>query len=233
MRIAIIISVFLFSVFGCKKDNVDKSSPAEVSNLDLIYSDSTITLIWTDPSDQDFYEIEVSYENDTVNVSKGIESLEIINIEVGINYTFTVKTIDEDGNKSTGLQIQGKIDYRLKYTGDFEFFSYNIRNNYIEVINSDTMIFIGNISIIEGTDSLIQINYRSGDLFTYCINGVTIRPNINPDGKLRSPEIENCTASHFWGEYYGHDSLSMSISIYLSEGLGDWGQIIRGNRVDK
>ncbi len=230
MKVVIILSFFLFFIYGCKKDNIDTSSPAEVSNVNLICGDSTITLVWTDPIDDDLSKIEISYENDTIYVQKGIESLEIINVEAGIYYTFTIKTIDKKGNKSTGFQIQGKIDYRLRYTGDFEFFSYNLDFSYPIEIDNDTMNFLGNITIIEDSDSLIQINYRSENKFAYCADGISIQPKINSKGLLSNSSLFDCDYSKISGKFYGYDSLNISIGIYMSEGLGSWGQNISGKR---
>jgi len=93
------------------------------------------------------------------------------------------------------------------------------------------MTYLGDITLIENSDSLIQINYRpENNFFTYCFDGISIQPKINSKGEI-SKELP-CEYSEITGQFFGHDSLEIYISIYISEGFGGWGQEIYGKRVN-
>ena len=102
-------------------DTSDKTSPAEVTNLQTAALAGAIRLTWTDPADADLWGIEITSDKaiigrsvapipeNAILVPKGQESLKISNLAVGKAYTFTVKTIDESGNKSTGITTTAAI----------------------------------------------------------------------------------------------------------------------------
>lgn len=99
----------------------DSTPPAEVTNLQTAALAGAIRLTWTDPADADLWGIEITsplpivtrsvapIPENAILVPKGQESLKISNLEVGKAYTFTVKTIDESGNKSTGITTTAAI----------------------------------------------------------------------------------------------------------------------------
>jgi uncharacterized Fe-S center protein/chitodextrinase len=86
-------------------DNSDKIAPAEITNLTGVPGDGQITLTWTDPTDNDFSKVEITYSpnNATVDVAKGAQSAIVRGLTNGTPYTFTLKTIDKSGNKSSGV----------------------------------------------------------------------------------------------------------------------------------
>lgn len=93
---------------ACGDDNPDNSDaipPAEVTNLNGVPGDGQVTLNWTDPTDSDFDKVEITYtpNNTTIEVAKGEQSVIVSGLANGTAYTFTVKTIDESGNKSNGV----------------------------------------------------------------------------------------------------------------------------------
>ena len=102
-------------------DTSDKTPPAEVTNLQAAALAGAIRLTWTDPADADLWGIEITSDKEIIGrsvapipenailVPKGQERLKISNLEVGKAYTFTVKTIDESGNKSTGITTTAAI----------------------------------------------------------------------------------------------------------------------------
>ena len=97
-------------------DTSDKTPPAEVGNLQAEALAGAIRLTWTDPADADLWGIEITSEQEIVTrsiapipenaifVAKGQQSRKISNLTVGQSYTFTVKTIDNSGNKSAGIK---------------------------------------------------------------------------------------------------------------------------------
>ena len=105
-------------IIGCNP-NVsaaqDTTPPAEVGNLQAEALAGAIRLTWQDPADEDLWGIEITSQQDIVSrsvaplpknailVAKGEQSRKISNLMVGQSYTFTVKAIDNAGNKSAGI----------------------------------------------------------------------------------------------------------------------------------
>ena len=95
---------------------IDTTAPAEVGNLQAEALAGAIRLTWTDPADEDLWGIEITSEQKIVTrsiapipenaifVAKGQQSRKISNLTVGQSYTFTIKTIDNSGNKSAGIK---------------------------------------------------------------------------------------------------------------------------------
>ena len=83
----------------------DTTPPGEVSDLTADSGSTKITLNWTDPTDDDFNKVEISYNSNTLFVNKGIQSREITGLINGTVYTFIVKTLDNSGNISEGVTI--------------------------------------------------------------------------------------------------------------------------------
>ena len=99
----------------------DSTPPAEVTDLQANALAGAIRLTWQDPADADLWGIEITsplpivtrsaapIPENSILVPKGQERLKISNLEVGKSYTFTVKTIDNSGNKSTGKSTTAAI----------------------------------------------------------------------------------------------------------------------------
>ena len=104
-------------------DTSDKTPPAEVTALQANALAGAIRLTWQDPADADLWGIEITSQQpivsrsiapmpeNTIFVPKGQQSLKISNLVVGKFYTFTVKTIDNSGNKSTGKSTTAAIPF--------------------------------------------------------------------------------------------------------------------------
>ncbi|MFA6402442.1 MAG: DUF4959 domain-containing protein [Salinivirgaceae bacterium] len=104
----VLLGIVLIFLFSCKKETSDPPDtlpPDEVTNLTAIEGNGKITMTWTDPADVDFQKVEITYLSNTIEVNKGVQTNEIIGLTNGTSYSFTVKTIDNSGNKSSGLQI--------------------------------------------------------------------------------------------------------------------------------
>ena len=97
-------------------DTSDKTPPAEVENLQAEALAGAIRLTWQDPADEDLWGIEITSQQKIVTrsvaplpenailVAKGEQSRKLSNLTVGQSYTFTIKTIDNSGNKSAGIK---------------------------------------------------------------------------------------------------------------------------------
>lgn len=103
--------MFLFIAFlsSCEKDEVvDTTPPAQVSDLEVVPGDGEVTLTWTEPADADLENIEISYtpgSNPTLSQAAGLGSVTVAGLTNGTEYTFAVKAVDEDGNKSQAVDI--------------------------------------------------------------------------------------------------------------------------------
>lgn len=236
MRYIVLYALSLFFIISCnteEPEEFDITPPDEVSLLELSSNDSIVRLNWSDPGDDDLREIEVSWETDTVYVTKGIRILEITDLPIGNIFNFLLRTIDETGNKSEGVSIQGGIDYRYNYTGHFEFLSYNdLYNLYAHIfeIEPDSLIWEGAITRIGDMDSMIHIHYRPSNQYPGCTNGITVDLEIEPDGSLYAQA--NCYPFGIDGLFFGYDSLVFVVSNYISEGIGEWAQWVYGKRIE-
>lgn len=97
-------------------DNFDFTAPAKVTKVSATYdSDAkTITLAWTDPTDDDFDHVLISYitndgesdsaESTAVTVAKETQTYTLSDVYGTVQYyKFTIKSVDELGNTSSGL----------------------------------------------------------------------------------------------------------------------------------
>ena len=100
-------------------DSSDMSPPAEVTGLKSVATAGRIGLSWNDPKDEDLFGIEITYkessamtrslakmEEKSVFAAPGLQYIEVPNLANGTEYTFTVKTMDTSGNKSSGVTVK-------------------------------------------------------------------------------------------------------------------------------
>lgn len=107
MKALIRLSILLlFILSGCKKE--DLIPPGEVSDLRVGYSDTTLILTWSDPLDEDLDMVLILCGKDSFEVEKGVQRKEFSNLKYEQDYTFTLNTVDQNGNQSVGVQIQGR-----------------------------------------------------------------------------------------------------------------------------
>jgi uncharacterized protein len=102
----IVAMVFLTSCGkGSDTDKSDTIPPVEITNLFATPGDGLITLTWKDPADKDLKEIEVTYssKDTTIKVAKGLQTTVVKGLANDTPYTFTLKAVDENGNKSVGV----------------------------------------------------------------------------------------------------------------------------------
>jgi hypothetical protein len=100
-----ILVLLLFTACGKDTVNADTTPPAEITSLNGVPGDGQVTLNWIDPSDRDFKEVEISSspDNSVLKVIKGKQTAEVKGLTNGVPYSFTLKTVDEGGNKSDGV----------------------------------------------------------------------------------------------------------------------------------
>lgn len=117
----LITTLFLLislTVTGCQTEATPTAvtPPADVTNLNALNKDSSVLLTWTDSTDEDVYGYEVTWnKNSAINRSMSPMELNsmmvapnacgcyISNLVNGTEYTFTVKSVDINGNKSVGV----------------------------------------------------------------------------------------------------------------------------------
>jgi uncharacterized protein len=113
-KVTFVTKVLLFNVasllfISCgKSTDTDKSDtipPVEITNIYGVPGDGKITLSWMDPADKDLKEIEITYSSkDTIiKIAKRVQTTIIKGLTNGTSYIFTLKTVDENGNKSAGV----------------------------------------------------------------------------------------------------------------------------------
>ena len=107
----IFMFMILFITTGCELFNTPKDEipPSEVTGVSVIEGHEKLTLSWKEPSNVDFDKVIISYDgNKTMELKKGVSSKVITGLVNGKEYTFTIRTVDINGNKSKGITIKGK-----------------------------------------------------------------------------------------------------------------------------
>ena len=99
-------------IFAAKLDTI---APANVTSLTATNLGGAVALAWADPTDVDLFGIEISWtphtssraiapmEENTILIAPGTQYAEITKLVNGTEYTFTVKAVDTNGNKSEGV----------------------------------------------------------------------------------------------------------------------------------
>lgn len=112
-------TTFAFGFMSCKGEveyvdkKADDTAPAAVTNFAAFGQKNAVKLTWTEPADEkDIYGYEISYnvlssrvvlpslDTASIIVAPGLGSCVISSLTSGIEYTFTIKTVDTSGNKS-------------------------------------------------------------------------------------------------------------------------------------
>ena len=88
---------------------VDTTAPSEVKDLIASAGDHSVMLSWTNPVDEDFSKVVITYGIDGTTSVRGIPGSMgkqfISNLTNDTEYTFTVMTLDRIGNASEGVQV--------------------------------------------------------------------------------------------------------------------------------
>ena len=122
--LVVLLLVGLILVFaGCKTESDDPSDTAalaSVTNLVATAKDKSVLLTWTDAidTDKDIYGYEVSWtsgsegraatslSSNNMLVAQGNGGVIVTNLTNGTEYTFTVKTVDTNFNKSDDVTVK-------------------------------------------------------------------------------------------------------------------------------
>lgn len=102
---------------------IDDTPPSPVTNLEIASStETTATLMWTDPPDKDLADILVTYSpngSDPVAVTPGVEEKQFTDLDPDTDYTFSVTTVDGNGNESgtaTATLSRALLEFVKNYT---------------------------------------------------------------------------------------------------------------------
>ena len=106
---ALIIAALFAGCAGCSqcgaKDKAVVRILTDVTDFSIVFINGEATLYWTDSKDPFFDHIEISWEPDgeeLVRVEKGVQKYVIPGLELGKEYSFTVRAVDQWNNKSDG-----------------------------------------------------------------------------------------------------------------------------------
>ena len=105
-----ILLVFVLLVSACKKEriHIDVTPPPMVTELIASPQDGFAILSWTEPISTDLVGIEITYSPGSSMVysqSAGLNGATISGLSNGTAYDFSVKTVDEVGNKSDAVTV--------------------------------------------------------------------------------------------------------------------------------
>lgn len=175
----LITTLFLLislTVTGCQTEATpadvtpptDMTPPTDVTNLNALNKDSSVLLTWTDSTDEDIYGYEVTWnKNSAINRSMSPMELNsmivapnacgcyISNLVNGTEYTFTVKSVDINGNKSVGVSKTITPQFIEKSTMKVE-----LSPSTLEKTNQDVEVTVNFVADKVGT--VKQLYYIEG-----------------------------------------------------------------------
>ncbi len=96
----------LLFISACDKSEVqdiDTIPPAAITNLKAVSGDKKVTLLWDNPSDNDFDHVKIQYDGNSVSTKD--DSIVISGLVNDKKYSFTLFSYDISGNASTGVTI--------------------------------------------------------------------------------------------------------------------------------
>ncbi|PKL16452.1 MAG: hypothetical protein CVV49_16200 [Spirochaetae bacterium HGW-Spirochaetae-5] len=117
---------------------IDKTAPENVTSLIAIAGEGKVTLTWNEPSNSDFKKVHISFSpvasgvNQPIEVSKGTTTAQITSLLASQTYNFTVKSIDEAGNKSTGSQVNAAVLIGTGTKGQYSLPGYTFSMVYVK-----------------------------------------------------------------------------------------------------
>ncbi|MCL1837366.1 MAG: fibronectin type III domain-containing protein, partial [Treponema sp.] len=112
---ALIVAALFAGCAGCSQcksctsggqDTAVVRTPADVSDFTVVFIRGEAMLYWVDSTDSFLDHIEITWDPDgetPVHVAKGVEKFALPGLETGKEYKFTVKAVDQWGNKSEGV----------------------------------------------------------------------------------------------------------------------------------
>lgn len=84
----------------------DTTAPADVTHLAAAPGNGSVALSWTDPGDADFASVRISSPGlAALSVPRGTSARIVGGLTNGAAYTFLVQSVDQTGNRSTGVAV--------------------------------------------------------------------------------------------------------------------------------
>ena len=151
-------------------DSGDHTAPGDITDLTAVNKDASVLLSWTDASDSDVYGYEVSWDRttpinrsivampaDTMMVAPGNGGCYISNLTNGTSYTFTVKSVDTGGNKSSGATVSCTPSYVEQPE-----LSVSLTESTTDVTSQDVTVSVGVTTEKAGIKSVAYISGTAG-----------------------------------------------------------------------
>lgn len=104
-------------------NSADYTAPSEVTEFNVTASDGNALLAWKNPADDDFWGVEITADPADGLLKNPVylrnsEKFECFNLKNGETYKFTIKTMDFNLNKSSGV-LSDEIVFNSKYSPEF------------------------------------------------------------------------------------------------------------------
>lgn len=229
--------LIIFNV-GCDEESIDLLPPSEVSNLTANSENQIINLDWTDPENDDFDHIEITYSPGSANfifINKGTEEYNIEGLTEGTEYSITVKTVDSNGNKSTGITVNKTLAYEIE--GEYkcnvaEYYRIGVLSytasdwpdkTTIVVVNENTYNVTEYFGPFSNNSWYFQIDENNNITYPLVWDGMVQTANeqslitceSNPSDFINV----NCNNSNFvtYDDNYGKHLLTMTMGYYMDD----------------
>lgn len=89
---------------------IDSTAPSEVTEIEAVAGDGSVMLTWKNPSDEDFYGVQISAEPAEGTLENSVvvtsNTFTVSGLKNGTAYTFTLKSIDRSLNVSEGTSSE-------------------------------------------------------------------------------------------------------------------------------
>lgn len=155
--------------------------PDEVSNIEIINTDTKVILSWNDPADSIFDYVEITYLSEVIEVESGVETFEIAGLINDSSYYFTLRTVNILGDKSVGMKATGrpKVPPVIQWTGTVNAFLDYSNQGYpsgtIKVMR--TCINTGELGYALAYASIIDNTTQ--DTISYISNNLLLEPDVD------------------------------------------------------
>jgi len=185
----------------------DTIAPKEVSNLVVTASNGNAVLSWSNPVDTDFAGVQISMNpaegtlKNAVMFGKDVTSLDVSGLEIGAEYTFTLKTFDTSLNYSEGASAKaivadtsdktapanvtnlvatnkdGSVLLTWKDATDEDVFGYEVTWNQSKPINRSAAMDAKSMMVAPGSEGCFISNLTNGTEYTFTVKSVDTSGN--------------------------------------------------------
>jgi formylglycine-generating enzyme required for sulfatase activity len=118
--------------------SIDKTSPDNVTSLAASADEGKVILTWNEPSSDDFRKVYISFSPPVqgvvqpVEVPKGTTTVQITPLQPLVTYNFTVKSVDEAGNESSGVQAEAEVLIGTGAVSQYTLSGYTFKMVYVK-----------------------------------------------------------------------------------------------------